>query len=80
MKEKEEIRNIALDRTLEMDLTDNDFLLPEDFDAEEYYANTVGIYVNKNLEPQKILLRVYGIQVEYMRSLPLHFSQKEVNT
>jgi len=80
LKEKEEIRNIALDRTLEMDLTDNDFLFPEDFDAEEYYANTVGIYVNKNLEPQKVLLRVYGIQVEYMRSLPLHFSQKEVNT
>lgn len=80
LKEKEGIRNIALDRTLEMDLTDNDFLLPEDFDAEEYYVNTVGIYVNKNLEPQKILLRIYGIQVEYMRSLPLHFSQKEVNT
>src|SRR5574344_15210 len=74
------IRNIALDRTIDMDLTDNDFLFPEDFDAEEYYANTVGIYVNKNLEPQKVLLRVYGIQVEYMRSLPLHFSQKEVNT
>jgi hypothetical protein len=80
LKEKGGIRNIALDRTLEMDLTDNDFLFPEDFDAEEYYANTVGIFVNENLEPQKVLLRVYGIQVEHMRSLPLHSSQKEINT
>lgn len=55
-------------------------MVPEDFDAEEYYANTVGIFVNEKLKPHKVVIRAYGIQVEYMRSLPLHFSQKEVNT
>lgn len=80
LNEQEGIRNIALDRTLEMELTDEDFMVPEDFDAEEYYANTVGIYVNENLKPQKVILRAYGIHVEYMRSLPLHSSQKEIKT
>ncbi len=80
MKEQDGIRNIALDRVLEMELTDNDFIVPEDFDAERFYANTVGVFVNESLKPQRVTLRVYGIQVEYMRSLHLHSSQKETKT
>lgn len=79
IKEKEGIRNIALDRTKELRISSETFLMPEDFEAEEYYANTVGIYVNDKLKPQKVVIRAYGILVEYMRSLPLHSSQQEVN-
>lgn len=78
--EQEGIRNISLDRTLEMELTERDFIMPEDFDARKYYANTIGVYVNEDLIPQKVLLRAFGIQVEYLRSLPLHSSQKEIKT
>ena len=78
LREQDGICNIALDRTLEMELTDEAFVVPTDFDAEEYYANTVGIFVNEDLKPQKVILRVYGLHVEYMRSLPLHSSQKEI--
>lgn len=80
LKEQEGIRNIALDRILEMELTDDSFILPNDFDAEEYYAHTVGIFVNDKLKPQKVVVRVFGVHVEYMRSLPLHFSQQEIKT
>ena len=80
LKEQEGIRNIALDRTLEMELTDDSFILPNDFDAEEYYAHTVGIFVNDKLKPQKVVVRAFGVHVEYMRSLPLHFSQQEIKT
>ena len=78
LREQDGIRNIALDRTLEMELTDEAFVVPTDFDAEKYYANTVGIFVNEGLKPQKVILRVYGLHVEYMRSLPLHSSQEEI--
>ena len=78
LREQDGICNIALDRTIEMELTDEAFVVPTDFDAEEYYANTVGIFVNEDLKPQKVILRVYGLHVEYMRSLPLHSSQKEI--
>lgn len=56
------------------------FTLPEWFNAEKYYANTVGIYVNEDLTPQKVRIRVYGRQVDYLRTLPLHRSQEEVLT
>ena len=77
IKELESIRNIALDRTLEMNLSATSFILPKDFDAEKYYANTIGIFVNEELKPTKVKIRAYGRQIEYLRSLPLHLSQKE---
>lgn len=78
LKEQEGIRNIALDRVLEMELTTVTFRYPDDFDAEEYYSNTVGIFVNDQLKPRKVLVRAFGIHVEYMRTLPLHHTQKEI--
>ena len=77
IKELGGIRNIALDRTLEMNLSDTSFTLPLNFNAEKYYAHTVGIYVNEELKPTKVKIRAYGKQIEYLRSLPLHCSQKE---
>lgn len=78
LKEQKGIRNIALDRILNMELTTVTFRYPDDFNAEEYYSNTVGIFVNDKLKPQKVLVRAFGIHVEYMRTLPLHYTQKEI--
>lgn len=36
---------------------------PNDFDAEEYYAHTVGIFVNDKLKPQKVVVRVFGVHM-----------------
>jgi predicted DNA-binding transcriptional regulator YafY len=36
--------------------------------------------VSEDLQPQKVRIRVYGKQVEYLRTLPLHKSQEEVLT
>ena len=71
------IINIALDRTLSMAMTDEVFVLPDDFDAKNYYACSVGVYVNENDAPQIVKLRVSDIQREYLRTLPLHHSQEE---
>ena len=78
LKEQKGIRNIALDRVLNMELTTVTFRYPDDFNAEEYYSNTVGIFVNDKLKPQKVLVRAFGVHVEYMRTLPLHHTQKEI--
>ncbi len=77
IKELEAIRNIALDRLLEMSVTDRTFIYPKSFNAEKYYANTVGIFVNEDLSPVKVKLKAYGLKIEYLRSLPLHKSQRE---
>ena len=60
-----------------MNLLDTPFKLPKNFNAKKYYANTVGIYVNEELNPVKVKIRAFGVQIEYLRSLPLHSSQKE---
>ncbi len=79
-KESGTIRNIALDRILRMEITDEEFVLPEDFDASDYYAHTVGIFVNEALKPQRVVLRTFGVSTEYMRTVPLHHSQREIAT
>lgn len=80
LKEQNAIRHLALDRIIEPQQTDISFTIPKSFNAEKYYANTVGIYVNEDLKPQKVRIRVYGKQVDYLRTLPLHRSQEEVLT
>ena len=80
IKELNAIRNIALDRLLEMTIKEQPFKFPKNFNAEKYYANTVGIFVNEKLSPVKVTLKAYGKQIEYLRSLPLHKSQCETSS
>ena len=77
IKEKCALRTIALDRILYLKVLPTSFEMPEDFDARKYYANVVGIFVNKELPVTKVKIRAYGTQAEYLRSTPLHKSQSE---
>ena len=77
VKEREEVRHLALDRMLDVNITKKQFIMPEDFDAKKYYANTIGVYVDHKLPIKEVKIRVYGTQVEYFRDLPLHETQKE---
>jgi hypothetical protein len=80
LKEREALRTIALDRILNMEVLKNRFELPADFDARKYFADVVGIYVNKDNPVTKIKIRAYGVQADYLRSTPLHKSQSEVRS
>ena len=80
VKEKEAIRCIALDRIGDINITKNTYEMPDDFSAHKYFANTIGIFTNEQLQPKKVRLRVGAKAVEYFRSLPLHKSQEEVAT
>ena len=80
IKEKDGLLTIALDRILALKVLTKSFTLPEDFDARKYFADVVGIYVNKNNPVTKIKIRAYGVQADYLRSTPLHKSQSEVRS
>lgn len=82
ISEQKAIRTIALDRIIhdELHITDESFTIPKNFSAKKYYSNTVGIYVSEDQEPVKVKIRVYGSLVEYIRTLPLHYSQRETNS
>jgi predicted DNA-binding transcriptional regulator YafY len=52
--------------------------LPEN-NPEDYYIGCYGI-IRDEQKPALIQLKVYDQQVDYLRSLPLHHSQKEIET
>lgn len=74
------LRHFALDRTEEMEITDEKFEYPSGFSPQDYYKNSIGIWTDTSKVPERIVLRAYGQQVKYFRTLPLHHSQKEIYT
>ena len=77
LKEDNDIRTIALDRVIDMEALPNKYEMPADFDARKHFANVVGIYVDKDLPVEKVRIRAYSAQADYLRSVPLHGSQSE---
>lgn len=80
LHEQDAVRHLSLDRIIDLRQTKSSFVLPQEFNAEKYFSNSIGVYVNEDLTPQKVRIRAYGKQVDYLRSLPLHRSQEEVLT
>lgn len=76
----EQIKNYALDRTLKLELTDEHFDMPENFDLSTHFYNSYGVYTD-DLEDHPvdtIRIKADNQQRYYLRTLPLHHSQKEV--
>ena len=69
----------ALDRMTELTETDEQFELDPKFDAENFFKNYFGVFIGEQEPPQRIILRAYGVMVNYLHTLPLHPSQKEIN-
>ena len=74
------IRHFSLDRIQHLEITETQFDYPSNFSPEAYYKDFIGIWVNEKIKPEKIILRAYGTQNKYLRTLPLHHSQKEIHT
>ena len=74
---KDRIFIYALDRIKAMTITDNKFVLPTDFDGESFFADCFGVIAGDDQKAEKVLIKVYANQNRYIRSLPLHHSQKE---
>lgn len=70
----------ALDRIVSLEDTNEDFEFPTDFDAETFFKDCYGVLCGTNDKAQKIVLRAYPPYVNYLRTLPLHSSQKELDS
>ena len=70
----------ALDRIVSLEETDEKFEYPMDFDAEAFFKDCYGVLCGTNDKAQKIVLRAYPPYVNYLRTLPLHSSQKELDS
>ena len=64
---------------LNVKTTDEKYQLPKDFDAETYFRSVIGVSGMEEM-PEKVRIKVYDYQVQYIRTLPIHASQKDVET
>ena len=70
----------SLDRMLEIKMSDEKFKFEEDFDAASYFSDCFGVMLDENSKPEKVVIRAYGFEPYYLRDLPLHHSQREIQS
>ena len=70
----------ALDRMLSVEVLSDTFKMPDEINAREWFKTIYGVRKYDDMKTQKVLIKAYGKQARYFRSLPLHSSQEEVET
>lgn len=70
-------RVYALDRIRDCQATGETFQMKADFDIEAYFRGCCGIIPSAE-EPVKVLIKAYHGGADYLRTLPLHESQREM--
>ena len=68
----------SLDRIRETVITDETFEVEPDFDAEAYFSECFGVVRVDDIKPERIVIRAFGTECNYLRDLPLHHSQREI--
>lgn len=70
----------ALERMDNIVLTEDKMQPSNKITAEEYFDGSFGVNHSDDQKPEIVRIKVYGAQVEYVRALPIHESQHEVET
>jgi predicted DNA-binding transcriptional regulator YafY len=73
---KKVIKVFGLDRISELEITTTPFAYPKEFDLAEYFQHSYGATRPDHLEPQDIVLSFKPLQGKYLKTFPLHQSQK----
>ena len=75
----DELRLYALDRIKALEPTERKFKLPKKFDAAKFFEDYYGIIiVDEDFDVEPVALKVDSWQSKYLRTLPLHHTQVEV--
>lgn len=73
---KDTIRLYGLDRIESVEITDKEYRLPKGFSASEFFYNYFGIVADARIKPERIVLRADKNHTPYLKSSPLHHSQR----
>lgn len=69
----------GLDRILDLKADPNNkFKMPSSFDPSEYFEECFGVIAGDGTKVEDVKLKVSADQANYLRSLPMHHSQREV--
>lgn len=70
------ISNFALDRIIDFEETNSNYIENFDVNFEEYFEDVIGVTVKKAEDVEKILIKITKELWPYIESKPLHGSQK----
>ncbi len=76
-EEKQEIHNYPLDRIERVEHLSKIYR-PTDIDFDKYFDDIIGVSNYKNSKVETVLLKVDNKSIDYIRTKPLHKSQKEL--
>ena len=68
----------ALDRVHWLEVKDKGFKYPSDFIPEVFFEDCFGIIADQNIDVETVKIKVSVGQANYLRSLTLHQTQKEI--
>jgi predicted DNA-binding transcriptional regulator YafY len=74
--EDDYIKTFALDRIHELEISKKKFNYPSDMNPNDYFKNCFGIIATHETDPEEIILSFEPFQGKYIKSYPLHESQK----
>ena len=73
----DKLYHYSLDRIHAIEPTTQKYKIPADFNAEFYFRNVYGVSGMED-EPQEVEIKIEAYQANFLRSLPLHPSQTEI--
>ena len=73
-----QMRIYSLDRMTMVELTDETFEMPADFSPQAYFSEYFGV-LTVDTPMAHVVIRTYGKTPDYLRTLPLHVSQREIS-
>lgn len=68
----------SLDRVKWLGLTDKNFKYPKNFNPKEFFEDCFGIIADQNIKVETVKFKVSAGQANYLRSLTLHQTQREI--
>lgn len=77
--DRSQTRVLALERMQHLTIGEKELLPSPTLTPQSFYEGCYGI-IRDDKQPQTIWLKAYNKQIDYIRSLPLHASQKEIET
>ena len=79
LNDEDQMRIYALDRMTMMELTEEVFKMPADFSAQAYFSEYFGV-LTADTPMAHVILRAHKWMPNYLRTLPLHHSPRELES
>jgi predicted DNA-binding transcriptional regulator YafY len=70
------VKTFALDRINDLEIAKKKFIYPVDMNPNEYFKDCFGVITSDESDPEEIVLSFEPLQGKYIKSYPLHESQK----